>query len=94
MTTWNNELYRTSHGTEGTPYSDICDNVKEGDIWIDGLGGRNVVVSVATGHESRNNGGNWLVRTRPTRKNCDLPHMGMKEESHIFSEMWDAWERI
>ena len=93
MKTWNNELYRTSNGTEGHPYDEICDGVKEGDIWIDGLGGRHVVVRVATNHETRNNGGNWLVKTRCTRKNSDLPHMGIKAQSHIFSS-WDCWEQI
>jgi len=94
MKTFNNELFRTSNGTKGDSYSDICDNVKVGDIWINGLGGKHIVVSVATGNKSRNNGGNWLVKTRPSRLNCDLPHMGRKEESHIFNQFWKTWETI
>jgi hypothetical protein len=88
---WNNELFRLSDHKEGDSYHDICDNAKEGDIWISGLGLRGVIITTFS-DKDRNNGLNRSIYVQQTKKNSNEPNNQYRATCHIHSEMF-GWDR-
>lgn len=91
MRTWNNELFRISNHKQGDSYSDICDNAKEGDIWISGLGTKGVITATFSDKDI-NNGLNRSIYVQQTKKDSNEPNKQYRATCHIFSEMFESWE--
>ena len=87
MKTWNNEKFRLSNHKEGHCHSEILENIKEGDEWIDGGGTLHICVWVNR-DKDRDCGG---MVERVEAKNDRTPHKGRRAEG--FIKWKNVWER-
>ena len=87
MKTWNNEKFRLSNYKEGHCHSEILNNIKVGDEWIDGGGTLYICTYVSRKEDGELSG---IVDRRYAKKDR-TPHMGHKVES--FIKWHNCWER-
>ena len=86
MKTWNNEKFRLSNHKEGHSHSEILDNIKVGDEWIDGGGILHICTWVDREEEGQYGG---MVDRRVATKDR-TPHKGIKVEGFIkWNGCWD-----
>ena len=96
-TTWNNELARNSNFVEGHGWSEIMDNIKEGDKVIDGIGEVLICTSTLDLEKFSAEAGvvlgytSLMVTLQPTKKDGTL-HKG-KASINFSNVGCSGWER-
>ena len=88
MKTWNNERFRLSDYKEGHCHSEILNNIKVGDEWIDGGGTLYICISVNRKEDNKYGG----MVTRRLAKKDRTPHKATKSQS--FMKWNGCWDRI
>ena len=95
---WDNELASKTNFRQGHDWSQILNNVQEGDKVINGIGevfictyqtDRELIVS--SGNKIFNNGFNWSVHLHPTKKDGTI-HRGMSFISYV--NWGTGWSRV
>ena len=87
MKTWNNEKFRLSNYKEGHSHSEILENIKEGDEWINGSGVLYICVWVI--RDKKGHCGGMVDRIEAKKARTILK--GRKAEGYI---KWrNVWER-
>jgi hypothetical protein len=93
---WDNELASKTDFREGHGWSEIMDNIKEGDKVINGIGEVFICTyqtnnSLSGEGKDFNNGLNWSVDLHPTKKDGSL-NKGMSFISYV--NFGTGWSRV